>query len=87
MKILFHRNFERNYAKLRDSEKSKFKERLAIFAEDPFDPALGNHALKGKYRGYRSISIGGDLRAIYKNIGKESYLFAAIGTHAKLYGR
>ena len=86
MKILFHRNFEKNYVKLRVPEKNKFKERLAVFAEDPFNPTLGNHALKGTYRGYRSVSVGGDLRAVYKIIGNEEYLFVAIGTHARLYG-
>jgi len=86
MKILFHRNFEKNYVKLRTSERNKFKERLSAFADDPFNPTLGNHALKGKYRAYRSINIGGDLRAVYKTIKNEEYLFVAIGTHAKLYG-
>jgi addiction module RelE/StbE family toxin len=86
MKILFHRNFEKNYSKLRIPEKNKFKERLIVFTEDPFDSTLGNHALNGKYRAYRSINIGGDLRAIYKTVKNEEYLFVAIGTHAKLYG-
>ncbi len=86
MKILFHRNFEKNYRTLRISEKNKFKERLGVFAEDPFNETLNNHALNGTYRGYRSINIGGDLRAVYKTIKTEEYLFVAIGTHAKLYG-
>jgi addiction module RelE/StbE family toxin len=87
MKILFHRNFEKDYVKLRISEKNKFKKRLTIFAENPFDPTLGNHALNGKYHAYRSINIGGDLRAVYKTVKNDEYLFVAIGTHAKLYGR
>ena len=86
MKILFHHNFEKNYAKLRIPEKNKFKERLNVFAKDPFNPTLGNHALNGKFRAYRSINIGGDLRAVYKTIKNDEYLFVAIGSHAKLYG-
>lgn len=86
MKILFHRNFENNYVALRASEKKKLNERIAVFMKDPFDPALGNHALKGKHHCYRSIRTGGDLRAVYKSINKEGYLFVAIGTHARLYG-
>jgi addiction module RelE/StbE family toxin len=86
MKILFHRNFEKDYVKLRISERNKFKERLRVFTRDPFNATLGNHALNGKYRGYRSINIGGDLRAVYKTIKTEEYLFVAIGTHSKLYG-
>jgi mRNA-degrading endonuclease YafQ of YafQ-DinJ toxin-antitoxin module len=57
-----------------------------VFVEDPFNPVLSNHALNGKYRAYRSINIGGDLRAVYKTIKTEEYLFVAIGTRAKLYG-
>ena len=87
MKIFFHHNFEKNYTKLQTSEKLKFKERLAVFAKDPFDSILGNHALHGKYRGYRSINIGGDLRAVYKLLDKEEYFFVAIGTHTRLYGK
>ena len=86
MKIFFHRDFKKSYAKLRTSDKKKFDGHLASFAEDPFAAALGNHALHGKYRGYRSINIGGDLRAIYKIIGNDEYLSAEVGTHAKLYG-
>ena len=85
MNIFFHRNFEKDYLKLRTPEKAKVKERIGVFAGDPFEPTLENHALKGKYEGYRSIRIGGDLRTVYKIIGRESYLFVAIGTHAKLY--
>jgi addiction module RelE/StbE family toxin len=78
MKILFHCDFEKNHIKLRSSEKLKLKERLRMFAEDPFNSILGNHALKGKYRGCRSISVGGDLRAIYEVVGKEEYFFITI---------
>ena len=84
MKVLFHRNFEKEYTKLRIAEKNKLKERIAVFTVNPFDPVLGNHPLKGKYQGYRSINVGGDLRAMYKLAGEDVYLFAAIGTHAKL---
>jgi len=85
MKILFHRYFKKDHAKLRVSEKAKFKEQIKAFVEDPFNPTLGNHVLHGKYRGCRSISVGGDLRAVYEVVGKEEYFFIAIGTYAKLY--
>jgi len=41
--------------------------------------------LKGKYTGYRSINIGGALRAAYKLIDSEIYFFVEISTHSELY--
>ncbi len=85
MRILFHRHFEKQYKKLRESEKERFKKRIKLFIKDQFDPLLGNHSLRGKYEGYRSINIAGDLRAIYKEIKANTFLFVAIDTHSKLY--
>ena len=72
MRILTHRNFEKAYVKLCVEEKDRFKERINIFLNNPFYYSLNNHALKGKYSGYRSINIGGDLRAIFKMINEET---------------
>lgn len=86
MKIVFHQNFERQYQRLHKSEKQKFKERLAIFIKDHFDLLLNNHPLRGKYKGYRSINVTGDVRAIYKEYQEDAFLFVAIDAHNKLYG-
>lgn len=85
MKVRFHHNFRRQYQKLRGGEKKKFKERRDLFLADPYHPLLNNHPLRGKYEGYRSINIGGDLRAIYKHLGQDTVLFAEIGSHHTLY--
>ena len=85
MKVYFHGNFEKKYAKLKSGEKKKFKDRKAVFIQDPYNPVLNNHALKGRYRGYRSISIAGDLRVVYKLIRKDGVLFVTIDTHSNLY--
>lgn len=86
MKVFLGKHFEKDFEKLRPAAKEKARAQLRLFAEDPFNPALGNHPLKGKYKGYSSIDVGGDLRAIYKIIANDACLFGAIGTHAKLYG-
>ena len=85
MKIIFHKNFEKQYGKLRPSEREQFKERRDIFVEDEFNPILHNHALKGKFTGYRSINIAGDLRVVYKSVGTHTVMFVAIDTHSNLY--
>lgn len=85
MKIILHKNFEKEYKKLNKKEQDKFKERISIFIKNPFDITLNNHLLKGKYKGYRSINITGDLRAIYKLLKKDNYIFVSINTHSELY--
>lgn len=85
MKVIFHKKFEKQYRKLNESQKTKFKKRIAIFLNDPFDPILNNHSLRGKYKGYRSISITGNLRAIYKATKQDVAIFITINTHSKLY--
>lgn len=85
MKIVFHKSFEKQFQKLSSSQKDKFKARLRMFGEDQFSTLLNNHPLRGKYKGYRSINIAGDLRAIYKMIKKEMFIFVAINTHNNLY--
>jgi len=85
MTVRFHKNFDRQYKKLRSTEQKKLKERISIFLQDEFNPILNNHPLKGKYQGYRSINVKGDLRAVYKLKAKDVALFSAIDTHSNLY--
>ncbi len=85
MKIVFHQNFEKRYTKLAAAAQWRVKERLALFLADEFDPILNNHPLRGAYKGYRSINIAGDLRAIYKFQSIEVRIFVTLGTHGKLY--
>ena len=85
MKILFHPSFGKPYGKLRESERSRVEDRILLFSQDPFHPLLRNHALTGKYRGYRSVSVGGDLRVIFKMVSRDTTLVITIGTHTQLY--
>jgi addiction module RelE/StbE family toxin len=84
MKIVYHKDFIKSFKKLPKKIKEKFKDRQILFEEGEFDPILNNHALKGKWLGYRSINVTGDIRAIFKR-GTESVLFVAIDNHSNLY--
>ena len=79
------KSFDKQYLKLAPKQQDRFKDRLGIFRLTPFDPILRNHALKGKYLGYRSIDIAGDLRALYTVKGDTVIIFGFIGTHSQLY--
>ncbi|MDO8524161.1 MAG: type II toxin-antitoxin system mRNA interferase toxin, RelE/StbE family [bacterium] len=85
MKIIFHKNFDKQFGKLRANEKKKARERLQLFLENPFSPILENHPLKGKYNDYRSINITGDFRAIYKFLNENECIFVDVDTHSNLY--
>jgi addiction module RelE/StbE family toxin len=85
MIIVYHRDFRKSYRKLPQRLKEKLEERLRLFSSDEFHPILNNHALKGKYLGYRSINITGDMRAIFKR-DSNSTLFVTIDSHSNLYG-
>ena len=85
MIIVYHRDFKKSYRKLPQRLKEKLEERLRLFSSDEFHPILNNHALKGKYLGYRSINVTGDVRAIFKR-DAQSALFVAIDSHSNLYG-
>jgi addiction module RelE/StbE family toxin len=85
MVINFHKDFTKDFKKLPAKTKEKFKQRQLLFEKDEFDPVLNNHALKGKWLGYRSINVTGDIRAIFKRDTK-SVLFVTIDNHSNLYG-
>ena len=85
MKIVFHKNFEKRYLKLSKPLKLKIKEKNILFAQDPYHPTLNNHPLNGKYLGYRSINVTGDIRIIYKLLDNGVALFSEIGSHTLLY--
>ena len=77
--------FDNQYSKLNLKVKNSFKRRVTMFKADPFDLSLRNHALKGKYLGFRFIDITGDVRALYTTQGDTIIIFGFIGTHSQLY--
>lgn len=85
MVINYHKDFVKSSKRLTVREKEKLIQRLKLFGQDAFDPILNSHALKGKYLGYRSINVTGDLRAIYKKNNTE-VIFVVLDSHSNLYG-
>ncbi len=86
MVISTTKSFDKQYSKLNVKVKISFKRKLELFSTNPFDVRLRNHALKGKYLGYRSIDVMGDVRALYTIKGDEVIIFGFIGSHSRLYG-
>lgn len=84
MNVSFSKNFVRKAENLDLAQRKKLFERLLIFRENPLNPVLRNHQLKGKYKSYRSVDIAGDLRALYTQ-RKDEAVFDNVGTHSQLY--
>ena len=85
MIIRFHKNFEKQYKKLRRNDQLQTTERISLFLKDEFNPILNNHPLLGKYKGYRSINITGDIRALYRYQEPSVCIFVIIDAHSNLY--
>jgi addiction module RelE/StbE family toxin len=83
--IQFTKHFTKQFKNLRPNQKERFYERLELFKKNPHDRVLRDHAVKGKYKGYRSIDIEGDLRALYYVHGDKIVIFGFIGSHSQLY--
>ncbi len=64
----------------------KYLYAVGLFLKQAFHPLLHTHPLQGKYDGYWSINVGGDLRALYKYETSDSIVFSRIGTHHELFG-
>jgi len=67
-------------------KREKFQQRLRLFQTNQYLPLLNNHGLTGKWRGFRSINITGDWRAIFVVVDRKRITFVAFGTHSQLYG-
>lgn len=79
----FLKKFKRRFShqpKIRE----KFIERTKMFAENPQNPFLQDHPLKGKKIGLRAFSVSGDIRVVYYIYNNTAY-FLDIGTHNQVY--
>ncbi len=86
MQLLYSFTFKKQYKKLPKHFQQQFDDRLKLFISDPTNPTLRIHPLIGKYHGYWSMNINGDLRALYLRKNQQVIMFALIGTHSQLYG-
>lgn len=86
MIIRYLPKFKKQYKKLPEKIQDQFGEKIALFAVDPTLPVLKVHPLKGKFKGYWSMNVNGDVRALYIVDGDSIVIFGLIGTHSQLYG-
>ncbi|OGK12103.1 hypothetical protein A3C98_04020 [Candidatus Roizmanbacteria bacterium RIFCSPHIGHO2_02_FULL_37_15] len=88
IRIDYSAKFLKQLKKSSLSIKIAFRKRLALFIQDQFHPQLNHHSLIGNLKGYKSINITGDWRAIfseYKELERKVVVFEMLGTHSELY--
>lgn len=85
MNVDFTKAFNKQFEKLTEKRQKQARAAINLFLQDTAAPSLRNHALKGEWLGYRSISAGGDFRLHFKVIDQDTVLFVATGTHSQLY--
>lgn len=85
MNVDFTKAFDKQFSRLSTKKQEQMRSIVALFLENPNAPSLRNHALKGEWSEYRSISVGGDLRLHFKIISANTIVFVAVGTHSQLY--
>lgn len=85
MTILYSKGFKKRLKLLPSKIQAQTDARLRLFAADPTNPLLRQHPLKGGLKGYFSINISGDMRAVFRRDG-DAITFVLIGTHSQLYG-
>ena len=86
MNIDFSKSFDDQFKnRLTARQRQQALEAIELFIDKPYHKDLRNHALHGKWKGHRSISVGGDLRLHFKVIANDRVLFEAVGSHVQLY--
>jgi addiction module RelE/StbE family toxin len=84
--IRYSKKFVKQLAKQPEKVQKAFYLRVKLFEEDPNEPLLNAHRLKGKMSRFHSINVTGDVRALYEVAGDDIYVYEMVGTHSQLYG-
>lgn len=85
MNVSFSNDFKKKLKKSSKPVVEAFYDRLQIFVQNPNTRILNNHYLNGKFDGYKSINISGDIRAVYKLVENDFAYFVDIDNHSNLY--
>jgi addiction module RelE/StbE family toxin len=86
MTLELTKKFAKEYSNMPRKSQEKVDLALKLFLENKYNPILRNHALQGSYKGFSSISAGGDIRMHYYEKGdKITVVFVRVGSHSQLY--
>lgn len=78
---LASKKFVKNWSKLNSKTKNETVEKIDIFLENPYAPALKTHKLTGKLKDFWSFSISYQLRILFRFCQDNIVEFIDIGGH------
>jgi addiction module RelE/StbE family toxin len=86
MTLELTKKFTKEYSNLPRKTQEKIDTTLKLFLKNKYNPILRNHALQGNYKGFCSISAGGDVRIhYYEKDDKITVVLVRVGSHSQLY--
>jgi mRNA-degrading endonuclease YafQ of YafQ-DinJ toxin-antitoxin module len=80
----FKRSYRRKVAGNQDRER-RFKQKLTLFQNNPFETSLRTHKLSGRLNELWSFSVEYDLRIVFYFAEENKAVFTDIGTHDEVY--
>ena len=81
-------SFKRAYKRLikgRPELESAFRERLTLFVNNPFEPALNTHKLSGRMRHQWAFTLTFKLRIVFVFTRPDFAMLEDIGSHDQVY--
>ncbi len=88
LEISFSEGFKRSFKKrIKGNQilEKKFKIKLELFKEDPFDKSLKTHKLSGKLQDLWSFSLEYDQRVLFYFTDEGKAVLVDIGSHDQVY--
>lgn len=89
MKINLHKTFIKHFDKRIKPNKNllnKFNNRYQLYIKNKAHPLKKDHKLTADMKGKRAFNITGDIRVVYREVGKDTVEFLDIGSHPQVYG-
>lgn len=80
LKITYSERFQKHYKKLSADEKTQFRKKLDVFADNPLHPSLRTKRIKGT-DGLFEFSVDMDIRVIWFCEGNSLVALVDIGHH------
>ena len=84
MRVTVSSHFMRRARKLKPPRDELLRAALTRFANDPRDPLLRTHKLKGDLADYWAFSVDDDLRVLFRWEGEDCFL-VGLGSHDEVY--
>ena len=88
LKVQRHQGYIKDLADLLENDpelSGEIERRIVWFRKNSDDTRLDDHELDKRMKGNWAFSITGDIRIVYKWLGKNEVRFLAIGGHIKVY--